>query len=84
MYENKKNKNKHNEAEVLRQRLENYKKTQSKIAKSRGDDVYKDLMRSNTLTQARIAVYGKKDKCHMTFRGHPEWEDKKRIKIKKI
>lgn len=54
--------NRQDEARSLEQRLVNYKKTQAKIAKSKGDDVYKDLMSAPNLTQARIAVYGKKVK----------------------
>ena len=54
--------NKQDEARSLEQRLVNYKKTQSKIAKSKGDEVYRDLMSAPNLTQARIAVYGKKVK----------------------
>ena len=40
----------------LKLRLENYKKTQEKIAKSKG--CYDDLVKARTLTEARKVVYG--------------------------
>lgn len=42
--------------------LSNYKDQQKEVAKSKGDHVYKALMAASTLTQARIIVYGKKQK----------------------
>lgn len=42
--------------------LSNYKDQQKEVAKSKGDQVYKALMAASTLTQARIIVYGKKQK----------------------
>ena len=68
--------NRQDEARSLEQRLVNYKKTQAKVAKSKGDEVYKDLMSAPNLTQARIAVYGKKEKNHSGFRGNKESTNK--------
>jgi len=42
--------------------LSNYKDQQAKVAKSKGEDVYRALMSASTLTQARQIVYGKKSK----------------------
>ena len=60
----------------LQQSLENYKQLQSKIAKSKGK--YQDLMDAKTLTQARKAVYGSKEKSYMGYKGHPDLEEKYR------
>ncbi len=68
--------NKQDEARSLEQRLVNYKKTQAKTAKSKGDEVYRDLMSAPNLTQARIAVYGKKEKNYSGFRGSKDSSNK--------
>jgi hypothetical protein len=42
--------------------LSNYKEFQKEVAKSRGDKVYKEFMAAQTLTQARVILYGRKTK----------------------
>lgn len=70
---------KEDEARSLEQRLENYKKMQAKVAMSKGEDIYKDLMSCKTLTQARIAVYGRKEKVNKAYRGHDDLELNRKV-----
>lgn len=42
--------------------LSNYKDQQAKVAKAKGEHVYKALMAASTLTHARKIVYGAKTK----------------------
>ena len=50
--------------------LENYKKQQEKIAKSK--NCYEELMKAKTLTEAKIVLYGKKTKNCSAYKGHPD------------
>ena len=52
--------------------LDNYKKMHEKTAKKK--NVSEIFQKTQTLTKARIVLFGKSVKSHSKYKGHPDWK----------